>query len=72
MRALAKAIVADIALYHEGKIDQVVRSGSTEPLQGPLAEGKRILAELAHMDEYPSTDPVEEAFAELVRSMRGG
>lgn len=72
VRALAQAIVADIALYHETEINEAIGSGQLSALQGPLAEGRRILAELATDDDYPSSDPIEEAFAALLDSLRAG
>ncbi|MBC7792222.1 MAG: response regulator [Clostridia bacterium] len=71
VRATAHTIVADIALYHHAEIESVITEGTLDGLQGPLREGRRILAQLIPEKEWPSQDPVLDAFKSLVDSMRG-
>jgi CheY-like chemotaxis protein len=69
VRTLAQAIVADIALYHEQEILEARDRGITPTLQAALAEGRRVLAELANDDPYPSPDPIADAYDRLLSSM---
>ncbi|OGQ90997.1 MAG: hypothetical protein A2289_00800 [Deltaproteobacteria bacterium RIFOXYA12_FULL_58_15] len=69
LQALARSIVADIALYHENEVHACVKSAEGTPLVSALDEGRRLLASMAIVDG--DTDPIQEAFDELVRAMRG-
>lgn len=71
VRATAHTIVADIALYHHDEIESVIAGGSVAGLQDPLREGRRILASLIPEAQWPTPDPVREAFDALVDGMRG-
>ena len=71
VRATAHTIVADIALYHHAEIESVLAGASLDSLQPALREGRRILGTLVPEGEWPSADPVLEAFQSLVDSMRG-
>jgi len=64
--ALARSIVADIALYHEGEV-----RGGDGSLTEELAEGRRLLLEMVDADELGDVDPIGSAFAEVVRALEG-
>ncbi len=70
--ALAKAIVADIALYHQTDVEKAVRQGDLGPLRSTLREGRRVFerlmgaANIAHI----AGDPVGDALADLLSDMR--
>jgi DNA-binding response OmpR family regulator len=62
VRALAHAVVADIALYHEEELREALAAGEPGPLGKALTEGRR--------EEYPSPDPVMDAFTLLLQRVR--
>ncbi|MEE8410594.1 MAG: hypothetical protein V3T05_13410 [Myxococcota bacterium] len=75
VRTLAHSIVADIALYNEAELHEVVRDGDISCLEGALAEGRRILAERVNVnqdEELGDGDPVLDAFQRLVEDLRRG
>lgn len=69
---LARAVASDIALYHQQEMEAMKQGEVAEAVVVALAEGRRVLAELAHHEEYPCPDPVGEAFEELVAGRRSG
>ncbi len=70
VRTLAQAIVADIALYHEREVAEAVSSSQPNILRATLSEGRRVLAELVCHEDYPSPDPIEEAYVNLIDGLR--
>lgn len=70
IRALARSIVADIALYSESKLHAAMTSGDPDALQEALDEGRRILAERSGAVELEGRDPIVEAFESLLDDLR--
>ena len=70
VRALARSIVADIALYNEAELGKCMQQGNLGPLESALAEGRRLLAEMSPAGDLPAGDPIMEAFEALVEEMR--
>ncbi|MFC1611753.1 hypothetical protein ACFL6C_12395, partial [Myxococcota bacterium] len=50
--ALARSIVADIALYHEAEVQSFLHGGALSPLETVIAEGRRLLTEMANVEDY--------------------
>jgi len=71
VRALARSIVADIALYHREALARVARGEDSVDLAPMLAEGRRILAEMLGANPADGDDPVGEAYAAMMAEMRG-
>ncbi|MBI5507674.1 MAG: hypothetical protein HY903_02860 [Deltaproteobacteria bacterium] len=67
--ALARSIVADIALYNEAEVKAYRRTRQSEPLQRALDEGRRLLLEAGVGSVPAGSDPIREAFAQLVAEM---
>lgn len=72
VRAAAHSVVADIALYHQAEIESVVQGAGAEQFAQALEEGRRVLDQIAPRSEWPSADPVGDAFEALVEEMRRG
>ena len=70
-RRLARIIVADIALYHQERVDEGVRSNCFyDLLASEIAEGKRLFLERHPAGEEAPLDVLEEAFETFVRQRR--
>ena len=70
LRALARSIVADIALYNEAEIALYLKEGRLGSLAAALDEGRRLLAATTNPDEYVGEDPIGQAFRALVALMQ--
>jgi len=67
---MARRVVSDIALYHQSEIDQILEDGKIDILSPALAEGRRVLTSQVGKTSLPSSDPVLEAFKELINKLR--
>lgn len=72
VRAIAHSIVSDIALYNSLELEAVLTDGDESVLESALIEGKRVLGTLVPENQWPSADPVRDAFRLLIEQMRGG
>ncbi|MEK7705902.1 MAG: hypothetical protein AAB426_13150 [Myxococcota bacterium] len=68
--ALAHSIVSDIALYYQQEFEQAANNGGLAGIAAPLDEGRMLLAKMADRSEYPSDDPIADAFELFVGKMR--
>ena len=70
-RRLARIIVADIALYHQERVDEGVRNNRFyDLLASEIAEGKRLFLERHPAGEEAPLEVLEEAFETFVRQRR--
>jgi CheY-like chemotaxis protein len=69
VRALARSIVADIALYHEADFRRAAAGGEVAELKQALAEGRRLLREMVHEEDLGGLDPIGAAYDEILRTM---
>ncbi len=67
--AVARAIIADIALYNETEFLAYVTTRNLEPLHAALTEGRRLLAEQVAPERYAGRDPVLEAFHHFLKEL---
>ena len=67
---MARRVVSDIALYHQSEIDQILEDDQIDILSPALAEGRRILASQVGKTSLTTSDPVLEAFKELIGKLR--
>lgn len=70
--ALAHSIVSDIALYYQREFEQAATEGGALGLGAPLEEGRALLAKMADRKDYPTGDPIRDAFDVLIAKMRRG
>lgn len=74
VEVLAQAIVADIALYHQAELESLLRGGPAGAMAPVLEQGRKALEEILGDDCLQAMglggDPLAEAFAELLSSMR--
>ncbi len=68
VRALARSIVADIALYSEAELVRHARGDEVAAVAASVEEGRRLLAEMVR--GAVAGDPIGEAFAELLSELR--
>jgi CheY-like chemotaxis protein len=69
VRALARSIVADIALYHEADFRRAAAGREVAELKQALAEGRRLLGEMVNVEDLGDLDPIGAAYDEILRTM---
>jgi DNA-binding response OmpR family regulator len=69
VRALARQIVADIALYHQDDIALASRGQPAPGLPRALDEGRQLLADLVDPRTYAGEDPILDAFRFLISEL---
>ncbi len=68
-RAVARQIVADIALYHQADIARASRGEPAPGLTGALDEGRRMLADVVDPRTYAGDDPILDALRALISEL---
>lgn len=71
VRALARQIVSDIALYHQEDIARAARGEPASGLSAALDEGRQLLAELVDPRSYSGEDPILDAFRSMLAELAG-
>ncbi len=71
VRALARSIVSDIALYNQEDIARAARGEPAPGLHAALAEGRRMLAERIDPHSYAGEDPILDAMRVLIGELGG-
>lgn len=70
VRAVARSIVGDVALYHEADMAKAANGSVSSELAHALSEGRRVLQHALPSGTCGIEDPVTEAFQQVLAELR--